>query len=75
MIRNIIITLMSLVSISSYAVEFSFKDFQNAKNAGYDAAVAYIDSITSVPEDFPQSVESLKADTTINYCITRAIAR
>ena len=66
MIRNIIIALMSLASISAYAVEFSFKDFQNARNTGYDAAMAYIDSITSVPEDFPQSVESLKADTTIN---------
>ena len=66
MIRNIIITLLSLASISAYAVEFSSKDFQNARNTSYDAAMAYIDSITSVPKDFPQSVEALKADATIN---------
>lgn len=66
MIKNIIITLLSFASISAYAIEFSSKDFQNARNTGYDAAMAYIDSITSVPKDFPQSVEALKLDSTIN---------
>lgn len=49
--KKILLSLITLLSIStSFAVEYSYADKQAAYKAGYEADLAYVESLTSVAE-------------------------
>jgi hypothetical protein len=66
--RNIkyLILITLLTASSAFAVELKWDDYRAAMSKGYDASIAYVNSITELPQYFKGTVSQFKTAALIN---------
>lgn len=64
-IKYLILTIL-LTASCAFAVELKWDDYRAALSKGYDASIAYVNSVTEVPQDFKSTVSQFKTIALIN---------